>query len=291
MPIYLSLSTQYILENCIFGTYVVHVCKDKHVLLLKQESRIMNCVWKSGTQCLKIMKALHHTNKMINMTFDRGGVHIISMDMSKTSLVKLELEDSEFETYECQQTLTLGLYSEVLLNILQKVKKNKLVWSARNEEELVISFVDNQQKTQFAIRTIAIDTDELAIPELQHDVALRVPKDIVRDWFDKMMMTKNDVRFTVSDTHFECHSQSIEFGKITTTEPIGTERIAQMGHRNNVNMTLSFFAIKSMAIFAGTGGDTCFIGLSNKQPSAIKVGLGDDSYLCLYVAPKIEDDD
>lgn len=255
------------------------------------KTTIMNCVWKSGAQCLKIMKALHHTNKMINITFDSGGVHIMSMDMSKTSLVKLELEASEFKSYQCQQPLMLGLYSEVLLNILQKVKKNTLVWSARNEEELVISFVDNEQKTQFAIRTIAIDTDELAIPELQHDVALRVPKEIVQDWFDKMMMTKNDVRFNVTQTQFECQSQSMEFGTITTTEPIGTERIAEMGYHNNVSMTLSFYAIKSMAIFAGTGGDTCFIGLSNQQPSAIKVGLGDDSYLCLYVAPKIEDDD
>ena len=94
----------------------------------------MNCVWQSGAQCLKIMKALHHTNKMINVTFDTYGVHVISMDMSKTSLVKLELEAAEFKSYKCDQTLVLGLYSEVLLNILQKVKKNSLVWSATSEE-------------------------------------------------------------------------------------------------------------------------------------------------------------
>ncbi len=247
----------------------------------------MNCVWKSGVQCLKIMKALHHTNKMINIKFDDSGVHIISMDMSKTSLVKLELEASEFKSYECPNPIVLGLYSEVLLNILQKAKKNTLVWSAKDEEELVITFVNETQKTQFSIRTIAIDTDELAIPQLDDDVALRVPRDIVQDWFDKMMMAKNDVRFEVSQSQFECQSDSIEFGKVTYTEPIGTDRIVCAAYRNDVQMTLSFFAIKSMSVFAGTGGDTCFLGLSNNQPSRIQMSFGDDSYLCLYVAPKI----
>ena len=250
----------------------------------------MNCVWQSGAQCLKIMKALHHTNKMINVTFDTYGVHVISMDMSKTSLVKLELEAAEFKSYKCDQTLVLGLYSEVLLNILQKVKKNSLVWSATSEEELIISFIDKDQKTQFSIRTIAIDTDELAIPELEDDVALRVPREVVQDWFDKMMMAKNDVQFQVSQTQFECQSNSIEFGTVKYTEPIGTDRIVSHAFRNAVGMSLSFYAIKSMSIFAGTGGDTCFIGLSNQQPSRIKIGIGDDSYLCLYVAPKIQDD-
>ena len=250
----------------------------------------MNCVWQSGAQCLKVMKALHHTNKMINITFDADGMHIMSMDMSKTSLVKLELEAGEFKSYRCDQPLMLGLYSEVLLNILQKVKKNSLVWSARNEEELVIAFVNNEQKTQFSIRTIAIDTDELAIPELQDDVGLSVPKEVIQDWFDKMMMTKNDVQFQVTQQKFGCQSNSLEFGDVHYSEPIGTDRIVSRAFRNSVNMTLSFYAIKSMSIFAGTGGDTCFLGLSNEQPSRIKISLGDDSYLCLYVAPKIQDD-
>lgn len=250
----------------------------------------MKCVWTSGSQCLKIFKALQHTNKMMNITFDSDGLHIMSMDMSKTSLVKLELEACEFTSYECDQPITLGLYSEVLLNIVQKVKKNTLVWSARSSSELTISFLENEQKTEFAIRAIDIDTDELAIPELQDDVALCVPKQVIQDWFDKMMMSKNDVHFQVTNTQFQCQSESLEFGTIDYSEPVGSDRVLCQAFRNAVSMRLSFYAIKSMSIFSGTGGDTCFLGLSNHQPSRIKVSLGDDSYLCLYVAPKINED-
>lgn len=227
----------------------------------------------------------------MNITFDEHGVHIMSMDMSKTSLVKLELDPNMFKVYRCTQSLTIGMYSEVLLNILQKVKKNELVWSAQNDSQLHIAFVHQDQKTQFSIQAIAIDTDELAIPELQDDVALRVPKEVLQDWFDKMMMSKNDVDFDVNDTTFMCESISLEFGKIHYTEPLGTDRVIREAFRNRVHMKLSHYAIKSMCIFAGTGGDTCLLGLSNEQPSRIKIGLGEDSYLCLYVAPKIMDDE
>ena len=80
-------------------------------------------------------------------------------------------------------------------------------------------------------------------------------------------------------------------GSIKCTEPIGTDRVVSVESRNSVDVTMSFYAIKSLQVFAGTGhgsgGDTCFIGLSNEQPSRIKVQLGDESSLCLYVAPKI----
>jgi len=267
---------------------MLHMCV--HILTGEMLASVMHCVWKSGTQCLKILKALHHTNKMMNMTFNEAGVYVMSMDTSKTSLVKLVLRASEFEAYTCDEPITLGLYSEVLLNVMQKVKKNTLVWSASNDAQLVISFVQNNQKTQFSIRTIAIDTDELAIPELEDDAALQVPREVVQDWLDKMLMTKGDVRFIVSDTQFQCESNSLELGTVQYSEPVGTDRVLVKAFRQGVDMRLSFYATKSLAVFSATGGDTCFLGLSNQQPSRVKVSLGDESYLCLYVAPKIIDD-
>ena len=156
---------------------------------------------------------------------------------------------------------------------------------------LTLVFVDNAQKTEFTIRTIDIDDDQLSIPDLQDDVAIRVPKEVVHDWIDKMMMTKSDVCFRITQTEFSCESVSTEMGTITCTEPIGTDRIVSVAFRTPVNMKLSSYATKSMQVFSSTGGDTCFIGLSNEQPSRIKVSLGDDSSICLYVAPKIVEDD
>jgi proliferating cell nuclear antigen PCNA len=250
----------------------------------------MHCVWKSGLQCLKLFKAIHHTNKMVNISMDIHGIHIMSMDMSKTSLVKLEFDANEFQSYLCSEPMTFGIHAEVMVNILQKVKKNKLVWQADDNAALTLVFIEDAQKTEFRIRTVDIDDDQLAIPELQDDVAIRVPKEVVHDWIDKMMMTKSDVHFRVTQTEFSCESTSTDMGTIKCSEPIGTDRIVSVAFRNPVDMQLSSYATKSMQVFAGTGGDSCFIGLSNEQPSRIKVELGDASSICLYVAPKISND-
>lgn len=214
----------------------------------------------------------------------------MSMDMSKTSLVKLVIQPCEFEAYQSDRPMMLGLYSEILVNIIQKVKKNKLVWSAKDDGSLVITFVDNAQKTEFTLRTIDIDDDQLDVPELEDDVALRVPRDVLQDWMDKLLLTKGDVQFKVSATQFSATSESTDMGSITCSEPIGTERLICSQHRNDVNLTLSNYAVRSMVVFSNTGTEECFIGLSNEQPSRIKMSLGENSYISLYVAPKITDD-
>ena len=249
----------------------------------------MICGWKSGQQCLKIFKAIHQTNKMVNITFDSLGMHIMCMDMSKTSLVKMQLEACEFEHYQCEKSMTLGLYTEVLVNILQKVKKNKLVWTAQNDAEFSIAFVENAQKTKFTVRTLDIEDDQLDVPELQDDMALRVPREVLQDWLDKMLMTKNDVQIKATQEQIVCESASIDMGTICCSEPVGTDRVVAVAQRRDVDVLFSFYATKMLAVFSGTGGDTCFIGLSNEQPSRIKISLGDNSYLCLFIAPKMTD--
>jgi proliferating cell nuclear antigen PCNA len=250
----------------------------------------MICVWKSSAQCLKILKAIQHTNKMVNFKFDENGIHVMSMDMSKSSLVCLELESCELEKFECNNNITLGLYTEVLVNILQKAKKNKVIWQTLDDFKMKITFVDNAQKTEFILRTIDIDNDKLAVPELDDDMALRVPREILKDWMDKMLMTNEDVEFNITPQLFSCQTNSTELGIVRHTEPIGTDRIQSLATRNDVNAKFSSYVTKSISIFALTGGDTCILGFSNEQPSRIKVLLGDDSYICLYFAPKITDD-
>ena len=141
------------------------------------------------------------------------------------------------------------------------------------------------------MRTIDIEEDLLDVPELQDDVALRVPREVLQQWLDTMLMSKDDVRFIVQNNQITLQSTSTELGTISHSEPIPSDRVQMGAFRNAVDMSLSTYACKSLVMFAAMGGDNCFLGLSNEQPSRIKVGMGDDSYVSLYVAPKISEDD
>lgn len=226
---------------------------------------------------------------MVNMQFDELGLHIMTMDTSKTSLVRLELESCDFKEYQCPTRTTIGVYTDVLVNILNKAKKLEVSWSCTADTELHIVFKVDEQTTQWTVRTVDIDEDQLDIPDLEDDMALQVPRQVLRQWLDMALMAKADVRFQVNDTNIVCESESIDMGTIRHTEPIKTDRVRVLASRNPVDILLSYNSTKSMDTYAAMGADSCFLGFSNDQPTRIKVSLGDDSYLCLYVAPKIMD--
>jgi len=249
----------------------------------------MHCKWKDAAICLNIFKAIQHTNTMVNIDFTPNGIHIMSMDTSKTSLVKLILTKDYFESYTCSETMNLGIYTETLCNVLQKVKKNQLSWTA-NQNTLTIVCHLADQKTEFALRAIDIEEDTLDIPELHDDIAIQMKPDSIKDITDKLLMGKTDVHIHLNQTQFICTSESTEFGKITHTEPVAGGRIHLLAYRKDVDISLSYNAIRSMFIFSTCGIDQCFLGFSLQMPSQLKVALGEQSSLCLYVAPKITDD-
>lgn len=252
----------------------------------------MICKWKSSSHCLKLFKSIQHTNTMVNIAFDSNGLHIMAMDTSKTSLVKLDLKPDYFETFLCSSPMVFGVYTETLTNILQKAKQSSVQWQATGDLALTVVFTAKDFKTEFTLRSIHIEEDPLDITELEDDVSFQVSADVVRDCVDKVLMTKSDVVFTITNDQFVCSSESTELGEIKHTEPVGGERLHLNVFRNCVNIALSFHSTRSLVVFAGCGGNSCSIGFSNHQPSRIQVKLSplhytSESTLCLYVAPKI----
>lgn len=251
----------------------------------------MKCTWKSASQCLKLFKSIQHTNTMINILFDERGLNIMSMDSSKTSLVRLLLSADFFQTYQCSQPMVFGVYTETLTSVLQKAKQTTVQWKASSDSALTIVMSDKDFQTEIILRSIDIEDDHLDIPELEDDVALQVSVKVLHDWVDKVLMTKGDVTFDITRERFTCSSESTEIGEVKHVEPIGGERVQLVAFRNPVNIALSFNSTRSLGVFAAAGVDACFIGFSNEQPSRIQVKLDGNSTLCLYVAPKIVDDD
>tara|TARA_B110001450_G_C17641464_1_gene489452 strand:- start:698 stop:1261 length:564 start_codon:yes stop_codon:yes gene_type:complete len=187
--------------------------------------------------------------------------------------------------------MVFGIYTETLTSVLQKAKQTTVAWEATDDNTLTVVMSDKDFKTRIKLRSIDIEDDHLDIPELEDDVSFKVPSAVLRDWVDKVLMTKTDVAFDITNQEFACSSESVEIGEIKHIEPVGGERVQLVAFRNEVNIALSFNSTRSLAVFAAAGGDTCLVGFSNHQPSRIQVNLDGDSTLCLFVAPKIIDDE
>lgn len=258
--------------------------------VLYLERHRMECSWVNTGDCSKLFKAIQYTNPTVNLTFDTTGMYIMSMDGSKTSLVRMLLKPEYFSSYKAPpEPVVIGVYTEMISNILQKAKQSHMTWKT-TDETLGIMLIQDDQKTMFGIRSIEIDEDQLDIPDMEDDCAVRVRSTVLRDWMDKMLMAKADVQFKITEHQFECATTSVNMGDIQHVEPIGGERIIKVGYKEDVNITLGFHAIKSMHVFSACGGEICMVGFSNQMPTRLMVNLGKGSHLSLFMAPKIEDE-
>lgn len=248
----------------------------------------MKCQWEDPAKCLKLFKAIQHTNPMVNISFTQHGIYIMSMDRSKTSLVKLCLSTSYFKSYECPQAESIGVYTETLCNVLQKVKKHDMFWQT-SETTLSIVCKHEQQKTEFTLRAIDIEEDQLDIPDLNDDVCIEINAKDFKDICDKLLMGKSDVSIIIDEQTLTLTSESTELGIIKHSEPL-QGRIQCQKFNVGVNIALSFNSMYSLYIFSASD-NTMTLGFSNEMPSRLKVHLGEDSFVSLYVAPKISDNE
>lgn len=247
----------------------------------------MQCTWPSSEICQKIFKAIQHTNTTVNMTFDEHGLHIMSMDSSHTSLVRLELQPQFFSQWKCPTPLTLGIQTEILLKWLLVAKKSQITWHIPNDTLLNITFEKEGRVTSLSMRAIDIDTEVLAIGDLEDDVYMVVENTIMKEWMDTVMMTKGDIRFKINSAELTCSSSSVEFGEITVKEPL--KNLSSSTFRKEVDIAINHNGGKSFAIYSACGPQ-CHFGISNEQPSHLKVILDDHhSYIEYFIAPKMED--
>ena len=249
----------------------------------------MQCTWPSSDICQKIFKAIQHTNTTVNVTFDQQGLHIMTMDSSHTSLIRMELNPDFFNQWKCQVPITLGLHTEVLVNMLLKAKKSQISWHVPNDTQLNIQFEKDGRVTSFSLRAIDIDDEALAIPEMVDDVGLFASNTTVKDWMDTVMMTKGDIQFKLTKEDFKCSSETIEFGEVVVQEMMNGNHIELHNHKEDVSITINHNGAKSMAIYSACG-QKCYLGVSNAMPAHLKIALDDNqSYIEYFIAPKMEE--
>ena len=254
------------------------------------QKKNMQCTWPSPDICQKIFKAIQHTNTTVNVTFDQNGLHIMTMDSSHTSLIRMELLPTFFSQWKCEVPLTIGLHTEVLVNMLLKAKKSQISWHVPNDSQLNITFEKDGRQILFSMRAIDIEDEALDIPQMTDDVGFFASNTTVKEWMDTVMMTKGDIHFKITNEDFVCSSETIEFGEVVVKESMTGNHIQSHNYNKDVNITINHNGAKSIGIYSMCGSQ-CYLGISNNMPAHIKIALDEkQSYIEYFIAPKMEED-
>jgi len=172
---------------------------------------MFECTLTSGDLFKKIVAALSDLVESGNFQVTSDMISFQGMDSSHVSLVALQLTESGFEGYRCDNDLVLGIQFSALNKILKCMhQKDSLSISAQSEGD-VVSFgfesPDQKRYSNFELKLNDIDQEQLGIPQTEYATTIKMPsaefQRICRDLAQigdtvTISCAKDGVKFSVS---------------------------------------------------------------------------------------------
>ncbi len=114
----------------------------------------------------------------VNIKFDKEGFKIVSLDPGRIGMIYLSVFN--FEHYTCQQTLYAGIYVGYLYKIIRTVTTGHYIeWRIRHDDpktlEVILSHHDRRIQTTHKLKILALDIEEITIPQVEFDCILTMP--------------------------------------------------------------------------------------------------------------------
>jgi len=252
----------------------------------------------------KVIGAITELVTEANFDCSEEAVHLQAMDSSHVSLVALELRSGGFESYRCDRNISLGMSLQSLTKVLKCMNSKDSVTLRSQDNADTCSFVfesDTEDRiSNFDLKLMDIDAEQLGIPETEYQCVIRMPADefqrICRDMqvlgdTIAIAATKEGVKFSVAgdigtgDMTLK-HNKEVDADK----EEADESRAIKIELEEDVTQT---FALRYLNFFtkATPLSKTVNLYMSPEVPLMVEYTMDDLGYVRYYLAPKIEDDE
>jgi proliferating cell nuclear antigen len=125
----------------------------------------------------EVLKELVHDS---NMIFHPEGIRLTAIDSVKTSFIYLRLKASSFEEYTCKTPTTVGLDLSSVHKLIKSCSAHDTITLyvlESNTQELCIRIEspEHVQRTDYKLRLLDIDSQEISLPDLEYDHIFTLP--------------------------------------------------------------------------------------------------------------------
>jgi proliferating cell nuclear antigen len=114
----------------------------------------------------------------VNVYFTEKGVHVLTLDTARVTLVHMELSAENFEEYECPTEIVAGLNMANVYKLLKSVTHQDTLFvriEGRDYMEIHIENPEKKSSTNFKLKLLDINEDKLEIPEIHMNVVTTMP--------------------------------------------------------------------------------------------------------------------
>ncbi len=221
----------------------------------------------------------------VNVYFTARGVHILTLDTARVTLVHMTLGAENFEEYSCPQDIAAGLNMGNVYKLLKSVTGQDVLTlrvEGRDVLEMMIENPVKKSSTNFKLKLLDINEDILDLPDIQMNVITTLPavdfQRITRD----MGNLANEMTIVREGTKLELSCRG-DFADQTTV----------IEFPESVDRTGNIFSLKYINLFTKATNMCSSVQLmqdsvNENMPIIFRYTIANLGDLRFYLAPKLE---
>jgi proliferating cell nuclear antigen len=125
----------------------------------------------------EVLKEIVHD---ISLQFDSTGIRLLTMDGARCALICMKLRADSFEEYACDDKYAVGVNVASLFKLIRITGSHDTVTfymlpSASNELGITIQNADKNSTTDFRLKLLDVDSEEITIPDVEFDSVITMP--------------------------------------------------------------------------------------------------------------------
>jgi proliferating cell nuclear antigen len=125
----------------------------------------------------EVMKEVIHD---VVLCFDKTGMKLVTMDGSRCALIHLRLEASKFEMYHCPGKFQAGINMNSVFKLVRTTGTHDTITfyatqEVSNELGIRISNSDKNSVTDFALKLLDVDSEDIRLPDVEFDSIITLP--------------------------------------------------------------------------------------------------------------------
>jgi proliferating cell nuclear antigen len=223
----------------------------------------------------------------VNVYFTEKGIHILTLDTARVTLVHMDLSAENFEEYDCPTDIVAGLNMANVYKLLKSVSGQDTLFvriEGRDYMEIFIENPDKKSSTNFKLKLLDINEDILEFPDIHMNVVTTLPaidfQRITRDMGN--LATEMDIIREGNTLELSCRGDFADQKTI-------------IEFPDSVKRTGSTFSLKYINLFTKATNMCSSVQLmqdseNENMPIIFRYTIANLGDLKFYLAPKVEAD-
>ena len=250
---------------------------------------------------IDIFRHAKEVNETFNIRMDNEKMYMQCMDQSHILVLDFELKKEWFDTFEFDEENDNDIYGINAANIFKflntKQGNQKMIMSCKpSEDKLLIEFKGDKAKEynkKFNMSLLEIDCDMISIPESEDEVEFVIEHSNFASSVDQLALFGDTLRIAIDNETINMSSSGMDGDMEIDIKTDDVEEFSAVECDEGEKLLSQSYAIKyikTMCNFSKVS-KWLVIKVSSDRPICCFYKLDNESYVRLYLAPKVDDND